>query len=48
MKAGEERLSAAGSPLGQEDCAPMGVRVQAPLGAVGIETGAVLAGIPKG
>ncbi len=24
MKAGEERLPAAGSPLGQEDCAPMG------------------------
>ena len=24
MKAGEERLSSAGSPLGQEDCAPMG------------------------
>ena len=24
MKAGEERLSAAGSLLGQEDCAPMG------------------------
>ena len=25
MKAGEERLSAAGSLLGQEDCAPMGL-----------------------
>ena len=24
LKAGEERLPAAGSPLGQEDCAPMG------------------------